>query len=248
MLSFGIVRRVIVARETVSEKTLKKSNHYYYKRGMAHVTKNEPHLRIAKRRLMFSSSGGLDYSGIENGGKHISFELKETEKSVLPLGNIRMVQVDIMQRELKFGADAFLLVYFKKLNEWYRLNHEDLARVIDSPSASIPLRYFRAFGYMLPSHRGFPEYLSPEAHPTRNESKKDYPSWMPKARKRKPVTTITTPNPLDLDARRERIINAIGRGCKNARRKEIEIDTILKNRRGTYNNGPERRHSCKDEF
>jgi recombination protein U len=235
-----------VARETRSERALKKSNHYYYKRGEAKVSKNDPHIRLFGKKAVFASSSGLDYSGVQKGGKHISFEVKETELLALPLSKIRMSQVDTMEKELGFGGVSFLLVLFKKKEEWYRLNFEQLKRLIDSPYGSIPLRFFRAFGYLIPSHLGFPEYLSPEAYPTSNLLKQDYPTWMPKPRPRRPVKPLPPIDHLDMDARKRRILNAMDRGCKNARRKEIEVERI-KNRRGTDNNGTQGRYPFEDK-
>ena len=97
-----------MARETRSERVLKKSNHYYYKRGKASISKNDPHVRFFGKRALFSSSSGLDYSGILKGGKHLSFEVKETERMALPLRDIRMSQVMTMEKELSFGGDSFL--------------------------------------------------------------------------------------------------------------------------------------------
>lgn len=236
-----------MARETRSERALKKSNLYYYKRGEAKISKNDPHLRFFGKKAVFASSSGLDYSGLLAGGKHLSFEVKETELLALPLSKIRMSQITTMEKESAFGGESFLLVMFKKVEEWYRLDYNVLKRILDSEFSSIPLRFFRAFGKLIPCHLGFPEYLSPESYPTSNILKKDFPTWMPKPRKRKPVKQVRINNPTDKEARKRRILNAIDRGCRNARRKEIEVEQIKNRRRGTDNNGTQGRYPFEDK-
>lgn len=121
---------------------------------------------------------------------------------------------------------------YQRGDEWYRLDYDDLMRVINDDYASIPINYFCAFGFLIPAHQGFPEYLSPERHPLSGAYKEKYPIWMPSPR---PARPPPAPHPetdqLDMDARKRRIRACVARGIDNARHKEIEVEMYKRIRR-----------------
>lgn len=216
-----------MARETYSERTVRIANRHYSVGRRARVVKVDPGIRLTSRQLIYTSSRGLDYSGtLFPNGQHIEFEVKETQKLYLPFSNLRIGQIWMMQELTRMGADAFLLVFFSQNNEWYRLECNELNRIIED-YAQIPILYFRAFGFQVPCDEGWPRYLDPEKHHDSNKLINSFPHWMPKKRKpREPKAPIPSPNHLDPEARRNRIIAAIDRGIKNARKKEIQVEQI----------------------
>lgn len=213
-----------MAQETFSEKLVKKSNSYYLKTKRARITRNEPRTRLTGNRLIFSGSLGLDYSGLDSNGKYVSFELKETHQGRLPMSGIRENQLDIMESEYSFGGRTFLLVYFHKFEEWFRLNWPEIKKVIDLGCRSIPIRYFRAFGSYIHCTDGFPLYLDPFVHKMREQLKVGFPDWMPKPPKKRPVEKSPSYDVTDMKERERRIKNAMTRGCKNAERKNIRVE------------------------
>jgi len=212
-----------LAKETQSEKLVRIANRKYEALGKGRVKKKDPGYRFTDRGVLHASSGGLDYSGILHDGRHIEFEVKETKDLSLPLRNVRMSQIEEIKKLEKYNADVFLLVFFSKVDEWYRLEWGHLRRIFESEWKSIPLSYFRAFGFVIPSSNTWPEYLSPEQHSFSNQLRSTFPEWMPKPRKRKAPKPIPPHNQLDMDARKKRITAAMERGAKNAERKYQQV-------------------------
>ena len=220
--------------QTRSEGIVSSSNKFYRSTGQADVKKNDARVRFIRKegvtRALYAGSSGLDFSGVLRGGKYVSFELKETERDALPVSGIRETQLDTMEREWSMGCESFLLVLFTKVDEWYRLDWPDLKRVIDPGYGSIPSRYFRAFGMLVPSDKGFPEYLNPESYPTRNLLMSGYPSWMPQIRSRSvAVVPMQKIDNRDLDSRRNRISAAMERGMKSAERRTQMVEIFRSN-------------------
>jgi hypothetical protein len=143
----------------------------------------------------------------------------------LPIDNINTTQVDTMERELKFDADVFLLVMFKKINQWYRLDYEYLKKIMcdnDCGYASIPLQYFRAFGHLVPNDDGIPDFLCIERHPEQKTLVETYPSWMAGHERHKREVLEIKPY-RDENERKSRIKEAVIAGIKKAQIKSQQI-------------------------
>jgi penicillin-binding protein-related factor A (putative recombinase) len=223
----------------LSQRVTERANKYYLEAGKANIKRNEAYTRFFRdkwgdTRLMFVGSSELDYSGPVAGGQYISIEVKETASESLSLHPSKMQgsQIDHMFRNAGLGCNCFLLVWFSTRKEWYRLDWEQLKPVLDDERPSIPLRYFQAFGKLVPWDKGFPDYLSPELHPQANNLKKDYPAWMPKAK----TVDLNVPqlakkqlpprDNLDLDARARRITEAMVKGSEAAERRNIKVSVF----------------------
>lgn len=229
---------------TISEKLISEANKYYLRNRIATIRKNDPR---RTQRGLFTSSTGLDFSGLVLGGAYISFEVKETIHNYLLIDNIRFSQLNTMERESVFGSDPFLVVFFSRVNEWYRLDYLLLKNILELEEYSkIPIRYFKAFGKLIPINQpinqefhlglqpGFPDYLNCESHPRSNELKKDFPKWMPKQVERK-QEIIEQENIgkiyLDPNERKKRIIAASKRGIVSAKRREEAVDVFRQRNR-----------------
>lgn len=73
----------------------------------------------------FEQKSTVDYIGVAQ-GVAICFDAKETTKASLPISNIHEHQVVFMQDFKKQGGFAFLIVYFKRYEEYYLLPIEEL--------------------------------------------------------------------------------------------------------------------------
>ena len=222
--------------QTYSEALVSLANRYYHRQGKCKIYKNDAHIRQG----MFVASRGLDFSGVLEGGQYISFEVKETELDRLPIHNISVGQVDTMEREAEMSENVFLLVCFKSKiknnDEWYLLDWDNTRVIVDLCATSIPKRYFQAFGMLIPSSKGYPEFLSPEAYPTRNSLREGFPDWI-HIRGKKNFDNIPEPvsfvkEYLDPDKRRARIMKAMTRGIENAEKHEKTVQVFITRRRG----------------
>lgn len=221
-----------MARETLSEGLVSQSNKYYLRSNKAKVKKIEPVVRMVGGRAIHAASSGLDFEGIIQGGQFITFEVKETHGDKLPTANIRSSQSITAQRQMEFGVEPFLLVYFKDYNEWYYLSFEELEKILEADYVGIPIRFFRAFGLFVPFidySEKIPDYLHPEGYPTSNRLKEGFPDvWMGKKRQKRKVQS--SEGPIDYtnkEAREARLKKAIQRGIKNAEKKEKNTKLML---------------------
>jgi hypothetical protein len=164
----------------------------------------------------------LDFQGcLAPSGQHIEFEVKETELQHLPVSNIRFSQIDQIEIMEKSGADTFLLVYFINEDEWYRLNAPELKLILDSEMRSIPLEYFRAYGFLVPNDHTWPDYLNPEAHPNANRLREHFRFTKPQRKREvKPLPKI---DHTDMESRKQRILKAMSRGVRSAEKKYQQV-------------------------
>lgn len=93
----------------------------------------------------FEQKSTVDYIGVVQ-GVAICFDAKETTKNFLPMSNIHEHQVTFMQAFKKQGGIAFLVVYFRKYDEYYFLPIEVLETFYEAAKKggrkSIPYEQF----------------------------------------------------------------------------------------------------------
>lgn len=207
---------------TLSENLVSLANKEYAKKKIALVKKIDA--RMA--RSIYVASTGLDYIGIiKDGGKYLSFEVKETEKDYLPMQNIADVQIDHIRRLEDFNAEVFLLVYFKNLEEWYLLYPTELEQILSLNPTAIPIRYFQAFGFKITNEHKYPDYLNPERIAFYGELRKGFPDWI-NIKKEK----IVEHEQIKIDytntqVREERLKKALSRGLENASTRQQRINS-----------------------
>lgn len=94
----------------------------------------------------FEQKSTVDYIGVAQ-GVPICFDAKETTKNFLPMANIHEHQVMFMKAFKQQGGIAFLVVYFKKYNEYYFMPIEELEEFYDAAKQggrkSIPYSAFQ---------------------------------------------------------------------------------------------------------
>jgi hypothetical protein len=91
---------------------------------------------------------------------------------------------------------------------------------------------------LIPSSKGYPEYLSPEAYPTRNSLREGFPDWINVG---KPFDIDKIPEPvvsiskeyLDPEKRRARIMKAMVKGVESAKKHEDKVQVYITRRRAT---------------
>lgn len=117
------------------EEQINRTNELYREKSLAIVQKVPTPIKpiridSEKRTITlayFEQKSTVDYIGVVQ-GIAICFDAKETTKSFLPLGNIHEHQVVFMKEFKKQGGVAFLLVSFKKYDEYYFLPIDHLEK------------------------------------------------------------------------------------------------------------------------
>ena len=211
--------------ETISEKMVRIAAVYYKKDKIADIEKVDARMRVVGKeykRLIYSSSSGLDFVGNYN-GKFISFEVKETQRGDLPIDNVKTSQIAKMIQIREFGGISFLLVYFHDGCEWFTLGPREINKAIDLNAAYLQREYFIAFGKMVQVlNDSFPDFLHPETHPLCDEMTKSFPSWM-KYRRIKQEIEIKPLAKISQEEHKSRVKAALEKGLKNAAVRERKV-------------------------
>ncbi len=104
----------------------------------------------------FEQKSTVDYIGVVQ-GIAICFDAKETTKNFLPMSNIHEHQLRFMSDFKKQGGESFLIVFFKKYDEYYFLPIEELERLYQASKQggrkSIPYTKFEK-KYLIPIEGG----------------------------------------------------------------------------------------------
>lgn len=148
-------------RGMVLESELNDSNTYYLVTDKAVIYKKPTPITIHKveypsrieaviKEAYFRTPSTTDYNGVYK-GKYIDFEAKETKsKNAFPLSNIHPHQIGHLEKVLKNGGIAFVLIRFTILDETYYLKAEDLLSFVRAEKRkSIPLSYFKEKGFLI---------------------------------------------------------------------------------------------------
>jgi recombination protein U len=96
----------------------------------------------------FDEKSTVDYEGIAF-KKSIAFDAKETsQKTRLPLDNVKKHQVDYLLEHQRLGGISFLVVYFSAIQETYMITINQFVKwwndSLQGGRKSIPLEFFRA--------------------------------------------------------------------------------------------------------
>ena len=110
------------------EEMINVTNELYMEKGLALIQKIPTPIKpinIDKGRgvitlAYFDQKSTVDYIGVSQ-GVPICFDAKETTKESLPLANIHEHQIVFMENFVKQEGEAFIIVYFKKYDEYYML-------------------------------------------------------------------------------------------------------------------------------
>lgn len=116
------------------EVQINRTNDLYSEKGLAVVQKIPTPIKPiridSENRTItlayFEKKSTVDYMGVVQ-GIAVCFDAKETTKNFLPMSNIHAHQVAFMKDFSKQGGIAFLIVYFRKYDEYYFLPISTLA-------------------------------------------------------------------------------------------------------------------------
>jgi recombination protein U len=143
------------------EYDLNISNKYYLENDIAIIYKKPTPIKIVKvsfdkqknatiKEAYFQTPSTTDYNGIYK-GKYIDFEAKEVKnKEIFPLNNINNHQIKHIERVIKHGGIAFIIVRFNLLNKTFLLKGETLINFVnDNKRKSIPITLYEENGYVI---------------------------------------------------------------------------------------------------
>ena len=152
------------------ESDIEASNAYYLNHGIAVIHKKPTPIQVVNvayparnkakiTEAYYKTPSTTDFNGVYR-GLYIDFDAKETNsKTAMPLKNVHPHQIEHLTHVTKQGGIAFLIVHFKKHNEYYILPFSvlkmywDLQKDEEIGRKSIPYQAFKdqaipiKFGY-----------------------------------------------------------------------------------------------------
>lgn len=145
------------------ERIIDMANTKYRNAGIADIRKVPTPVQITQdlgRKVIGRKEKAewVDYAGVFN-GRAVVFDAKETAVKNLPLENIHQHQFELLHSWHEKGAHAFLLVYFKEYDKYYRLPFETLRAawqaMLNGGRKSIPYKTFESEGIEVTSSDGY---------------------------------------------------------------------------------------------
>ncbi|OON92032.1 MAG: Holliday junction resolvase RecU [Epulopiscium sp. Nele67-Bin002] len=147
------------------EQLINITNDMYKERNLALIQKIPTPItpiNIDKQRKLitlayFVEKSTVDYIGIIQ-GIGVCFDAKETASSSLPLANIHKHQIEFMESFIKQEGVAFIIVHFKKYDEYYILPFDIIKQYYinekEGGRKSIPYKEFEN-GYKIEMEKGY---------------------------------------------------------------------------------------------
>lgn len=155
------------------ELLIEHSNRIYAAQGICLVHKRPTPVRILSTKGgrvtgFLESPSTVDFNGILQGGRAISFEAKEVRNNDrFPLSNIHEHQVEHLRKCHELGGVAFVLIDFPKHNATYLLHYSTLESYWNRwksskgarGTASIPRDDLEIYGHLVESGRVPVDYI-----------------------------------------------------------------------------------------
>ncbi|MBU1141685.1 MAG: Holliday junction resolvase RecU [Firmicutes bacterium] len=119
------------------ESDIEVSNAYYLDMGIAVIHKKPTPIQVVNvsyparnkakiTEAYYKTPSTTDFNGVYK-GKYIDFDAKETNSTTsMPLKNIHEHQINHLKNVYKQGGIAFLIVHFKKYNQYFLLTADVL--------------------------------------------------------------------------------------------------------------------------
>lgn len=150
-------------RGMASENIIEIACKQYEDRNLAVIRKVPTPIRVVSNKRgrltgFFEKKATVDFEGTFTDGRSVAFDSKETKGKSLSLNNIQKHQLDYMKKVHRLKGIAFLVVYFRDVDKYYRLDIEKLLGYIEEPyktnKKSIPIRYFEKQAREIKSRSG----------------------------------------------------------------------------------------------
>ena len=149
------------------ESDIEATNAYYLNMGIAVIHKKPTPIQVVNvsyparnkakiTEAYYKTPSTTDFNGVYK-GKYIDFDAKETNSTTsMPLKNVHEHQIDHLRNVYKQGGIAFLIVHFKKYNQYFLLPADVLFASWDTQydkekgRKSIPYSTFLDKAYLIP--------------------------------------------------------------------------------------------------
>lgn len=149
------------------ESDIEATNAYYLNMGIAVIHKKPTPIQVVNvsyparnkakiTEAYYKTPSTTDFNGVYK-GKYIDFDAKETNSTTsMPLKNVHEHQIDHLRNVHKQDGIAFLIVHFKKYNQYFLLPVEILLSFWnlqfdkEKGRKSIPYSIFKKEAYLIP--------------------------------------------------------------------------------------------------
>ncbi len=149
------------------ESDIEITNLYYLNQGIAVIHKKPTPIQVVSvsyparnkakiTEAYYKTPSTTDFNGVYQ-GRYIDFDAKETNsKTSMPIKNIHPHQIEHLKSVMNQGGIAFLIVHFKKYNEYFLLPYAVLEQFWhlqfdkEKGRKSIPYDAFKKQAYPIP--------------------------------------------------------------------------------------------------
>lgn len=148
------------------EEDIELTNLYYLNNNIAVIHKKPTPVQVVKvdyparhkakiTEAYYKTPSTTDFNGIYK-GRYLDFDVKETNsKTSIPFKNIHKHQFDHLVNVCNHGGIAFLIIHFKKFNEYYLVYIKDMLTewndyINNQGRKSLPYDFFVKKGYKIP--------------------------------------------------------------------------------------------------
>lgn len=138
------------------ENRLNLSNEFYLINSIANIHKKPTPIQVVnveypKRsrakitEAYYRTASTTDYNGVYK-GKYIDFEAKETINTSFSFSNISKHQLDHLKNIDQLGGIAFIIIYFRKVDEVYIIDIKKFLTLIESDFKSVTSKNIIEYG------------------------------------------------------------------------------------------------------
>lgn len=172
MINYPIKRKTLTKTTNYAnlgmtlESDIEATNTYYLNHGIAVIHKKPTPIQVVNvsyparnkakiTEAYYKTPSTTDFNGVYK-GFYIDFDAKETNsKTSMPLKNVHPHQVDHLKNVERQNGIAFLIVHFKKYNEYFLLPFKVLERFwenqknVEDGRKSIPYSVFQQEAHLI---------------------------------------------------------------------------------------------------
>ncbi len=132
------------------EDRIEDTNRMYAHRNIAIINKIPTPTQVIRRNGMivgarYEKKSTVDFTGIlDDGGRFIAFDTKECQKTSFSFSSVLSHQVQFLKKIKDLNGEAFILIYFRTMNELYKIDIDEYLDLMNKMSRkSIPYLYFK---------------------------------------------------------------------------------------------------------
>lgn len=131
------------------EKVINNTNKMYAHRNIALISNIATPTKVVRKGdnligAKYIEKSTVDFTGLTENGQFIAFDTKECQQTSFSFASVKSHQVEYLKKVKDLNGIAFILIYFRKVNELYRIDIDEFLDLMNNlDRKSIPFTYFK---------------------------------------------------------------------------------------------------------